>query len=319
MTSSTSPRRHAAGPGETGSRAATNDRIMQIASRQLGLVTTTQLAACGLGRGAIAHRRRTRTLLPVAPGVFAVGRPPDARFARHLAATLSVTGDGWLSHHAAAEVWGLVAADERRPVDLLVIGTTPRPRPGVRLRRTQRLDPADRSRRGVLPVTNVARTIVDLGTVLSVDALERVTAEAFALHRCSAAQVRAAMDRAPGSRGTRVVRAVLERAEGPRRTRSEAERRFLSVVRAAGLGDPRMNVRIGGYEVDAVWPDERVIVEIDGYAFHGSRRRFERDRRRDAELQAAGWLVFRTTWRGITDEALATTARLASVLAVRRT
>lgn len=318
MTSSASSSQRAARPVEARSRAATNDRIAQIASRQLGLVTVQQLTACGLGRGAIAHRRRTGTLLPVAPWVFAVGRPPDARFARHLAATLSVAGGAWLSHHAAAEVWGLVAVDTRRPVDLLVVGSTPRPRPGVCLHRTQRLDPVDRSRRGVLPVTNVARTIVDLGTVLSVDVLERAMAEAFALHRCSSAQVRAAMDRAPSSRGTRAVRAVLERAEGPRRTRSEAERQFLSVVRAAGLGDPRTNVRIGCYEVDAVWPDERVIVEIDGYAFHGSRRRFERDRRRDAELQAAGWLVFRTTWRGITDEALATTARLASVLAVRR-
>lgn len=315
MTSSVPVHRRAV---ESETRAATNDRIARIASRQLGLVTAAQLAHCGLGRGAIAHRRRIGTLLPVAPRVFAVGRPPDARFARHLAAALSVVGDAWLSHHAAAEVWGLVAADGRRPIDLLVIGTTPRPRPGVRLRRTQRLDPVDRTRRGMLPVTNVARTIVDLGTVLSVDALERVMAEAFALHRCSATGVRAAMDRKPGSRGTRAVRAVLERAEGPRRTRSEAERQFLSVVRAAGLGDPRTNVRIGRYEVDAVWPDERVIVEIDGYAFHGSRRRFEQDRQRDAELQAAGWLVFRTTWRGITDGALATTARLASVLAVRR-
>lgn len=315
MTYSGPSRRRA---GDTGSRSATNDRITQLALRQLGLVTTTQLAACGLGRGAIAHRRRTGTLLPVAPRVFAVGRPPEARFARHLAAALSVDGSAWLSHHAAAEVWGLVAADAQRPVDLLVIGTTPRPRPGVRLRRTQRLEPIDRSRRGVLPVTNVARTIVDLGTVLSVDALERVTAEAFALHRCSVTQVRAALDRTPSSRGTRTVRAVLDRAEGPRHTRSEAERRFLSIVRAAGLGDPRTNVRIGRYEVDAVWPDERVIVEIDGYAFHGSRRRFERDRQRDAELQAAGWLVFRTTWRGVTEDALATTARLASVLAVRR-
>lgn len=315
MTSSVPVRRRVV---EGGTRSATNDRIAQIASRQLGLVTVAQLSACGLGRGAIAHRRRTGTLLPVAPRVFAVGRPADAHFARHLAATLSVAGGAWLSHHAAADVWGIGAADARRPIDLLVIGTAPRPRPGVRLRRTQRLDPVDRSRRGALPVTSVARTVVDLGAVLSVDVLERVMAEAFALHRCSAAQVRAAMDRTPSSRGTRAVRAVLERAEGPRRTRSEAERRFLSVVRAAGLGDPRTNVRIGRYEVDAVWPDERVIVEIDGYAFHGSRRRFERDRQRDAELQAAGWVVFRTTWRGVTDEALATTARLAAVLAVRR-
>lgn len=299
-------------------RADVNARIAQLASRQLGVITARQLASCGLGRGAIAHRCRTGVLIPVAPRVFAVGRPPEHRFARHLAAALAVARDSWLSHASAAALWDLAPLDPSDPVDLVVEGVPPRSRPGVRVHRTQRLDPVDRARRGAIPVTGVARTVVDLGSVLSIDRLERAMGEAFALHRCRAADVRDALQRTPTRRGNGTVRAVLAQAGGPRRTRSEAERRFLSMLRSAGIESPRTNAPVGRYEVDAVWERERVIVEIDGYAFHGSRRRFEHDRRRDAELQAAGWLVFRVTWRGMTEDALATVARLAAVLSARR-
>lgn len=301
----------------TRSRTAVNARIAKLASRQLGVVSTRQLVACGLGRGAIQHRRGAGTLIPVGPRVFAVGRPPEHRFARHLAAVLSTDRDAWLSHASAAALWELDSPG-RGEVDLVVVGVPPRSRAGVRFHRTQRLDLADRARCHGIPVTGIARTIVDLGGLVPVERLERAMAEAFALHRCRARDVRAALERAPTRRGHRVVRAVLDQADGPRRTRSEAERRFLAVIREAGIEMPRTNARIGRYEVDAVWTRERVIVEIDGYAFHGSRRRFEQDRRRDADLQSAGWLVFRVTWRGMTEDTLATVARLAVVLASRR-
>ena len=85
-------------------------------------------------------------------------------------------------------------------------------------------------------------------------------------------------------------------------TRSEAERRAVDLIRRAGLPSPETNQRVEGYEVDLVWRNQRLIVEIDGYAFHSMRRSFEEDRRRDQQLTARGWRVIRITWWQLTNE-----------------
>ena len=101
-------------------------------------------------------------------------------------------------------------------------------------------------------------------------------------------------------------------------TRSEAERRLLALIRRARLPIPRTNVRIGRHEVDFHWPEQRLVLEVDGYAFHSSRRAFERDRLRDAELQALGQRVMRATWRQIEREPQALLVLIAGALAVGR-
>jgi very-short-patch-repair endonuclease len=92
---------------------------------------------------------------------------------------------------------------------------------------------------------------------------------------------------------------------------------MLRLLRAAELPTPRVNARVGRFEVDFLWPAHRLIVEVDGYAYHSDRRAFERDRRRDATLAAAGYLVVRITWRQLTETPEAVIARLASALAAR--
>jgi very-short-patch-repair endonuclease len=126
----------------------------------------------------------------------------------------------------------------------------------------------------------------------------------------------AALERSGRRRGVALVRSLLRREGGPAMTRSEAERRLLGLIRKAGIPPPRTNVRIGRYEVDLLWRAERLIVEVDGYAYHSTRVAFERDRVRDAELQAAGFRVIRITWRQIVEEPLAVAARIARALAV---
>jgi very-short-patch-repair endonuclease len=103
--------------------------------------------------------------------------------------------------------------------------------------------------------------------------------------------------------------------EQPQMTRSEAERRLLTLIERAALPRPRTNTRVGRYEVDALWPETRLIVEVDGFAFHGTRAAFERDRRRDADLTAMGFRVVRVTWRQLVDEPHLVVARLAGALA----
>lgn len=94
----------------------------------------------------------------------------------------------------------------------------------------------------------------------------------------------------------------MDAVREPSLTRSEAEARLLDLIRRAELPPPNTNVRLRGYEVDFHWPECRLVVEVDGYAFHGGRASFERDRRRDAALAIAGHRVVRLTWRRITGE-----------------
>jgi very-short-patch-repair endonuclease len=123
------------------------------------------------------------------------------------------------------------------------------------------------------------------------------------------------LDRHRGGRGARALRTALDALVEPRLTRSEAERRLLGLVRAARLPVPEANVRLAGHEVDLLWRDRGFVVEVDGYAFHGGRAAFERDRRRDADLLAAGHRVLRVTWRQIAAEPEALVASLATTLA----
>jgi very-short-patch-repair endonuclease len=99
--------------------------------------------------------------------------------------------------------------------------------------------------------------------------------------------------------------------------RSEAERRLLELVRAADLPAPQTNTRVAGLEVDMLWPAQRLVVEVDGYEYHGPRVAFERDRRRDARLLAAGYRVLRVTWRQLMTEPERVIAVIAAALAVR--
>jgi very-short-patch-repair endonuclease len=98
-------------------------------------------------------------------------------------------------------------------------------------------------------------------------------------------------------------------------TQREAEDRMLALVRQADLHGFETQRPVKGHTVDFLWRDQRVVVEVDGYRYHSDRRRFESDRRRDADLQAHGYAVLRVTWRQLRREPLFVAARLAALLA----
>ena len=110
------------------------------------------------------------------------------------------------------------------------------------------------------------------------------------------------------------ARTLLESDASPSLTRSEAESRLLGLIRKARLRAPRTNVRVLTYEVDFLWPAEKLIVEVDGYAFHSSAGAFARDRKRDAALTASGYRVVRLTWHDIVGEPEVTLTMLAQAL-----
>src|SRR5688500_4274350 len=270
--------------------------IARIASRQLGLVTRKQLLDAGLTAGAINHRLERGRLFRIHRGVYAVGHPVLLPFAEELAAVLA-SGDGAvLSHRSAAVLWELLPPTGAE-VDVTVTKSAGN-RPGIRARRC-RLGRRDVRRRNEIPVTSPARTLLDIAETVSPRELERATAEARARGVARDAELRDQIGRNPGRNGRAPLRAMLDREQGPALTRSEAERRLLELVRAAALPSPEANAKLAGFEVDFLWSDSRLVVEVDGYAFHSSRTAFERDRRRDSELQAQGFRVVRVTWRQI--------------------
>src|SRR3954471_10430369 len=215
------------------------------------------------------------------------------------------------SHGSAAVLWGVPPA-EPGEVHVLVAGRNVRSRRGIRVHRTAHLHPADATRREGIPVTSLARTLLDLATTASPRQLVRAVEEAQIHHHLSDRSLDEQFKRYPHHPGVKALKQAT--LTDPALTRSDAERRLVDLIRKAGLPPPETNTRIAGHEVDMVWRAHRLVVEVDGYAYHGTRAAFERDRRRDADLQAAGFRVLRITWRRLQDEPLAVAAALGRAL-----
>jgi very-short-patch-repair endonuclease len=193
-----------------------------------------------------------------------------------------------------------------------VPGRDARSREGLRVHRAT-LDRRDATRREGIPVTSTAQTLLDAATELPQRELERAVDEARILRLVTDISLNEQFSRYPRHPGTAQLKRVIKTE--PKLTRSEAERRLLELIRAARLPEPETNARIARHEVDCLWPGHRLVVEVDGYAFHSKRSSFERDRRKDAELMLAGYRVIRSTWRQIVEEPEATVATLAQALA----
>jgi very-short-patch-repair endonuclease len=284
-----------------------------IAARQLALVTTAQLRLAGVGRGFAESRCAKGSMRRLHRGVYVMGSAPLLPGARELAAVLACGGETFVSHRAGAFIWGL-AKRAGGNVDVTVVGRHCRSRPGLSVHRPKQLDPRDRAVKRGIPVTAPARTLVDLAATAADSELERAIAEAYALRIVTRRQIEAAIARASRHTGIGTLRDIVTRSGGPAFTRSQAERRMLGLIRQAQLAIPRANARLAGREVDFFWPAQRLVVEVDGHAFHGHRLAFERDRRRDAMLVAAGYRVIRVTWRQLTEEPLALVASVAQAL-----
>jgi len=176
-------------------------------------------------------------------------------------------------------------------------------RPGIVVHRVRRLDTAD-VQRGLLRVTRVAGTVVDLADV---SPWKEVRGAVDTLRWFSPSELRAAQRRAPGRAGRGMVTRLLEADEA--HTKSELERRFPSFVRRHGLPRPTgLNVRVAGFKADCLYRDERLVVELDGRAYYQRRRQMAADRLRDEGYQLAGYRIQRFLWT--TSTSLSRTPRL---------
>jgi predicted transcriptional regulator of viral defense system len=288
--------------------------IAALAARQHGVVARGQLRRLGIGVGAIDLRVRRGRLHPIHRGVYAVGHTRIALDGRRAAAVLACGRGAVLSYRDAAAAHGIRQCNRR--VHEVTVPRKRRPRPGIQLQLHFAHLPADEiaAVRGI-PVTTVERTILDLAAIRPRSEIERAIGQAEVNRALGDPSLKQLVERHANHRGAATVGAILETLKAGTDISHEAiASRFLAVLDRAGLPRPRLNTWIGGRECDCVWPDRGLMVELDGYAVHGTRRSFESDRERDRVLQAAGWLVVRVTWRQLRDDAEAVARDLRALL-----
>jgi very-short-patch-repair endonuclease len=236
-------------------------------------VSRRQLLALGWSAEAIRHRVETGRLVVVHRGVYAAGRAELSDRGRIVAALLAAGPGAVASHWTAAFLYELIRTLPA-VIDVTILGRGRRSRPGLHIHETTR--PFEVRRRQGIPLTAPLRTLADLPHAES----KRATTEALVRRLVKPHEL--PNDRAP--------------------TRSPLEDRLLRLIRKAPLPEPLVNHRIGAYTVDFFWADHGLVVETDGYATHGHRDAFERDRARDAALIGAGYVVLRFTHRQIERE-----------------
>jgi very-short-patch-repair endonuclease len=291
--------------------------IERLSRAQNGAVTRRQLSDLGLSPGAIRARIARRRLIRLWEGVYATADPSLLPLVRLSAALLSLAPGAVLSHRSAAALWGFGNPDPRQTVDVTVPRHGPRRRDAVQIHRTEYLDRRDVCRRSNLALTCPARTLIDFAVDAAGTELTHAFGEARAKRRVNDRELHAALSRLPSNhRGAAIVRSLIL-DEGGTYDRSVAEQLMRRHLRSAALPQPVANVMLHGYLVDFLWPDVKVIVEVDGYATHGNRRAFENDRRRDQVHAAAGYVVVRITWVQLQREALAVVAVIAQAIARR--
>jgi hypothetical protein len=289
--------------------------VARLATRQHGVVARGQLVALGFGDGGIKLRLDAGRLHAVHREVFAVGHPRLTPAGRRWAAILAYGEGALVSHRSAAALWGL-ARTRAGPID--VTATLGRQgvdrRAGIFVHRG-RLHPEDRAERGGLPVTTAARTLFDMAEFVPFAQVESAWEEADRLRLLELRAVERVVERGHGRRALKPIRRLLAGARAATVTRSPLEDEFARFCAAHRLPPPSLNTLALGFEVDALWPGERLVVELDGFAYHRHRAAFERDRARDAALQVAGYRVLRVTHRRLMDDGDSLAAELRALLA----
>lgn len=291
--------------------------IAAISTQQHGLITIPQLGAVGVSAGLASARCRRGILHRVHTGVYRVGHESPLELADLLAAVLACGPTAVLSHRAAAYLWGLLPALDQN-IDVTVLGNR-RHRPGIRVHRSRSIERRDLRGRARIPVTAPAGTLLGVAATADLRTLESALDEARIRKLITDDDLEALRARTSGAAGWSALNTLLESERGPGFSRSEAERRMLALIRSAGLPEPRRNARIHGFEVDFLWPDLQLVVEVDGYTYHSGRASFERDRARRAELGTIGIEAIPFTWRQVDGRPHWVVAQLAGAIAQRVT
>jgi very-short-patch-repair endonuclease len=300
---------------DNGQPEGRHQALADRATRQHGVVSASQLRELGYSGDQISDAARSGRLQRLHRGVYAVGHRRLEWRGRCHAAVLA-SAPALASHVSAGRLWGLLRYD---PGTFDVTAPTRRRKRSYARIHFARLAPADEDVCAGVPVTSVARTLLDLAPTLPKARLEGVLERSEELGVFDLAAVEEVLGRITHHKGVRALRRALALYRDDHAvTRSEVERRFRSLVLEAGLPPPAMNFNVAGFELDAYWAAERFAVELDVYATHGSRAAFERDRLRQEELKLVGVEMIRFTGLRLDREPDRVVASLAALLERRR-
>src|SRR3954470_1009189 len=275
--------------------------IGELAARQHGAVAHRQLVQGGLSASGIHRLIEAGWLHPLHKGTYAVGHRGISWLGRCSAAVLACGQGARLSHPPAASLWEI-----RRSTSPVLHVTVPRPRKGPRgvaVHHVRSLHPEDIAEIDGIPVTSLARTLLDNAEVLPLRQVGRMIEEAERREIFDLGAVERLMRRSRGRHGLKPLAAALAEVNGePVRVNSDWERDFLDFCDAFNIPRPEMNVIVEGWEIDALWRDRKLVVELDSWGHHRHRRAFEDDRRKYGVLQLADYIVLPITWRRLGQE-----------------
>jgi very-short-patch-repair endonuclease len=289
--------------------------VARIAAVQRTMINTEQLAGCGLGKDAIAHRVKSGRFHPEFYGVYSVGCGELPPLARELGALLACGRGSFLSHESAAFVWGLCETAPAE-VDVSVVGRCCESRHGMRVHRIREIDTRELRRREDLWVSSPARVCLEVAAA-SPSYLPDIIDTGLAKRLLNRREIDAVLRRHRGRRGAARLAAFLGDESAMTITRSRAEKAFLKLIDDARLPRPLVNHRLVRYEPDFMWPDQRLIVELDSYGFHGGPGAFQNDREKDLYYRDAGFDVLRFTRAHVVYEPAMVLVRLAQALGRR--
>jgi predicted transcriptional regulator of viral defense system len=275
----------------------------RLAVAQNGVVTRAQLEEMGLSEEALLKRVARGRLHRICSGVYSLTPEVMTERGRFMAAVLACGPDAVLSHQTAAYLWGLVDSWEE-PIDVTAPNRRGRSPAGVAAHRDGSLQPIDKTSLHGIPCTSVARTLLDFAGV-EPERVRKAVAEAEVLRILDKPRLRALLKRSRRRRGVARLRLILDTIRPQnKRTRSELERLFLEMCARTTLPPPEVNVWLPApdgrrYQADFLWRDARRIIEADSRRFHDTDSSFLSDRKRQQQLELAGWRVSRCTWEEV--------------------
>ncbi len=252
-------------------------------------------------------------LFRVHRGVYAVGRPPAAPLEKATAAVLACGPRAALSHGSAMTLWGFWRRWDE-PFEVTLAGDR-RPK-GIHVHRCATLLRRDVVLRDGIRVTSAARMLLDMATLIPPKSLTRFVNNGRLAELLTLEALADVAARNPSHPGAALLRAHAANTQNP--TRSGGEDDFQTFCKRHGLPTPLTNTKVHGFEVDAYFPQEELIVELDGWPYHRSRQSFEDDRDRDATMLVHRIPTVRITYDRLKKDPAREAARLHSILESRR-
>jgi predicted transcriptional regulator of viral defense system len=299
-----------------GKEVRSHHALAKLARTQFGLVTTAQMRGLGYSTSAIGRAARAGRLHRLHRGVYLLGHRSVSPHARCLGAVLACGTGAVLSHSSASWLWGLQGWCPK-PAEVSVPWQGHRRR-DIRLHHTPALDETDRTTVEGISVTSVARTLLDIADRGDLNELERIVDRAKRRGVLDLAAVEQLLERLPASTASQTLLGALDLYREAVFDRAKSELLLLALAKKVGLPPPVLNCWVEKWEIDAYWEAERLAVEVDGWASHGSRKAFEEDRLRVEEMKLAGIDVVRISARRIEQRPDEVGARLKRLLAQRR-